>query len=173
MRVTPAVAVLTAMIISFATSLGAQVRTGQQVRWVAAEGVQRALFREFAPAGRVIVDTPDSAVVLDPAASAIEYRNGNRTKWGSAAIGMLVGGTIGAVAGLAEGDDECRPGSWCIMMFSAGEKATMGFIGGGLLGALVGAVAIPAGRWIPLRTDASHRIALLATPGRIGARVSF
>ena len=119
-------------------------------------------------------DARKFAVVLDPAASAIEYRNGNRTKWGSAGIGLMVGATIGGVAGLASGDDVCEPGWFgCLFAYTAGEKAVMGIMGGGLLGALVGVVAIPASRWIPLRTDAGEGVALLIEPNRLGMTLRF
>ncbi len=173
MRLLPAVAVPIALIVTCVTSLAAQVRPGQPVRWIAGDSVHRALFRESAPDGRIIVDTPDSAVVLDPAARIIEYRNGNRTKWGSAGIGLMAGGLLGAISGLAGGDDTCRGGGWCILSYTAEQKAVLGFVGGGMIGAIVGVVAIPASRWTQLRTGSDATVALLVEPRRLGVAVRF
>ena len=53
-------------------------------------------------------------------------------------IGGLTGGTLGIFAGLASGDDECRRGEFCIFELSAGDKAVLGALGGGLLGGAAG-----------------------------------
>jgi hypothetical protein len=60
----------------------------------------------------------------------------------AAAIGM---GT-GMITGLISGDDEgMNEGSWCILCMTAGEKAAVygmvGIVGGGMIGAIIGAVA--------------------------------
>src|SRR5436190_1142308 len=53
---------------------------------------------------------------------------------------------LGAVAGLASGDDHCpssgsfSSGSWCFFRFSAQEKAGLGAVGLGLVGMLVGGI---------------------------------
>lgn len=56
-------------------------------------------------------------------------------------LGAIGGAAAGAIIGFADGDDVCD-GYWCIMLFSAEEKAALGaFTGifpGGLIGALVG-----------------------------------
>jgi hypothetical protein len=53
------------------------------------------------------------------------------------AIGALAGVLGGAFLGYASGDDQCT--GWCIR-FTAADKAKMGAVGLGVLGALVGAI---------------------------------
>jgi hypothetical protein len=59
-------------------------------------------------------------------------------------IGLLIGAAGGAIVGYADGDDECPPEGWCILTFTAGEKALLGgmFFGGvgGLVGGVIGLV---------------------------------
>lgn len=51
--------------------------------------------------------------------------------------GVITGGAIG----LASGDDQCPPSlDWCFFRFSAREKAVLGAVGLGAMGALTGAV---------------------------------
>lgn len=52
-------------------------------------------------------------------------------------IGGLIGGGAGMVAGFASGDDPPNQ----LLAFSAGEKAMMGFVGGGVVGVVVGGIA--------------------------------
>lgn len=57
-------------------------------------------------------------------------------------FGALSGAMLGAIIGFADGDDVCEPGSWCILQFSAEEKAAVGattaIIPGLAVGALIG-----------------------------------
>ncbi len=55
-------------------------------------------------------------------------------------IGALVGAGIGVVAGFASGDDKCDEESWCILTFTAEEKAAFGGILLGMTGGLVGLI---------------------------------
>jgi hypothetical protein len=57
------------------------------------------------------------------------------------AWGAVSGALIGGVYGYSQGDDECNDDGFCILEFSAGEKATFGAIGFGAVGALVGLLA--------------------------------
>lgn len=85
------------VLTTTSSGLHAQAQPGQDVRWKADHVTRRAVFREVLPGGRILVDLTDSTIVLDPAATEIEYRNGSRTTWGSAGIGIAVGGLIGVV----------------------------------------------------------------------------
>lgn len=62
-----------------------------------------------------------------------------------AAVGALTGFGLGAMIGLASGDDECPQGSICIYQATAGEKALGGGIvlsgGGALIGLIIGSVS--------------------------------
>ncbi len=175
MRTALSMTTLVLLVLTTTSSgLHAQAKSGQVVRWRVDYVTRRAVFREVLPGGRILVSMADSAIVLDPAATEIEYRNGSRTKWGSAGIGLAVGGLIGATAGFASGDDECSPGWFgCLFAYTAGEKAGAGAVAGGFLGGLVGLVFIPASKWIPLRTDAGPSAALLVEPHRLGVSMRF
>lgn len=157
------------VLTTTASGLHGQARPGQVVRWRADYLTRRAVLREVLPDGRIVVGLADSAIVLDPAATEIEYRNGNRTKIRSTGIGFAVGGILGAVAGSASGDDD--PGSF--YSYTAGEKAAAGFVFGGLVGGLIGLVFIPASSWIPLRTDTGPGVTLLVEPQRLGLSMRF
>jgi len=65
-------------------------------------------------------------------------------------VGLLAGAGIGALLGFASGDDTCPSGGWCILQYSAGEKAMMGAVAfgafGGVAGLLLGAIA-PTDVW--------------------------
>ena len=57
--------------------------------------------------------------------------------------GALIGFAVGAITGLIDGDDEgLNDGSWCILCFTAAEKAMilggLGTVAGGLTGTLIG-----------------------------------
>ena len=54
-------------------------------------------------------------------------------------LGFLIGGTSGALLGIASGDD-IKKGTFAIFSFSAGEKACMGALALGLLGTLAGGI---------------------------------
>jgi len=87
----------------------------------------------------------------------------------AAGIGLLGGAVIGALVGLASGDDEC-----CFLNFSAGEKAvlygtalgTIGTVGGALAGA-----SSPSESWEPgAMVFGSSRVGVHLVPaGRRGA----
>jgi hypothetical protein len=55
-------------------------------------------------------------------------------------IGVGIGALTGALIGYSSGDDECSEDSWCILQFTAGEKAVLAGIALGGLGGLVGLV---------------------------------
>lgn len=134
-----------------ASGAGAQtIPSGAAVRWSDGATVVKARVHESAPGGKLIVQLPDGAVMsMDPRTTPMEYRTSGRTKWGNAGIGFGVGAGIGAMVGLLSGDDECGSGSFgCVLAFTAGQKAVSAGIGFGLLGAAIGALAIPAGKWV-------------------------
>ncbi|MBC5775578.1 hypothetical protein H8S95_15990 [Pontibacter sp. KCTC 32443] len=53
-------------------------------------------------------------------------------------IGALGGAALGALIGYASGDDTCESGSWCMVLFSAEDKAMVGSILGILPGMGIG-----------------------------------
>lgn len=162
-----ALSMTTLVLLALTTTssgLHAQAQPGQDVRWKADHVTRRAVFREVLPGGRILVDLADSAMVLDPGATEIEYRNGSRTRSESAAIGFMVAGAVGAVVGYSDGDD------WVL---TAEEKAAGFFVLVGAAGAIVGAIALPVSKWIPLRTDARPAVALLVEPQRLGVSLRF
>jgi hypothetical protein len=75
-------------------------------------------------------------------------------------LGFLGGAVIGAMLGFADGDDKCVEGQWCIFDLSASDKAVLGGVlmggVGAAIGGLVGA-ARPGERWqkVPVRRVAA------------------
>ena len=58
-----------------------------------------------------------------------------------AALGAFSGAMLGMVLGFASGDDKCSPQQWCILQFSAGQKAGFAAIGLGSVGLIAGTIA--------------------------------
>lgn len=69
----------------------------------------------------------------------IKYRKRNSPGKG-ALLGAVGGALAGAILGYASGDDRCEPGTWCIFVYSAEEKATMGAVLGILPGLGIGTI---------------------------------
>jgi hypothetical protein len=119
------------------------LEVGSRVRVTSsAEGLKRAV-------GGVAHLTRDSVTVRFPGGSVHDVAlNGDATLeisvrrrhpvLESTGVGLLAGAGIGALIGLASGDDTCPSGSWCILQFSAGEKAEMGAVAFGVLGGVAG-----------------------------------
>jgi hypothetical protein len=91
---------------------------------------------------------------------SVEVSGGKRSRPAAigrgAGFGALLGASVGAVLGFADGDDECAEGNWCIIQFSAADKAVMGGLAVGVLGGAVGGIlgaANPGERWqrVPIR----------------------
>lgn len=92
---------------------------------------------------------------------SLEVRTGRRSAgaafWQGTGIGLVIGGALGAILGLADGDDP--PG---FFSQTAGEKAAMLGIGFGLIGAAIGgirALIVGTDRWqsVPLPEIAKRR----------------
>jgi hypothetical protein len=73
-------------------------------------------------------------------------RNGSVKK--GALIGLVSGALTGIIIGHAAGDDQCD--GFCVMSFSAGDKAAMAGIGLGILGVSVGAIAGSSRKYFPI-----------------------
>ncbi len=90
-----------------------------------------------------------------------------------AGIGLLVGAATGAVIGLASGDDpSCSGSGWFCWRFTAEEKAALGAVGLGGLGAVIGLIAGAASgseRWEKVPLD---RVRVSVGPQRDG-RLGF
>jgi hypothetical protein len=110
---------------------------------------------------RLSVDTlwlrsgADSVVVPLRLLQRLDVPRGSRSNFGRGlAIGALSGTVLGALAGLASGDDPPCGDAWFCWRWSAGDKAEMGAVGFGVLGAVVGGIAGAATRserWVRLR----------------------
>lgn len=110
--------------------------------------------------GELVLEGADGREVRIPHArlSRLDVDRGPRSRGSGALKGLAIGGgagiIAGAVVGYASGDDECDPGSWCIMTMTAGQKAGVGAVVlgsvGGAVGAAFGAVS-PGRRWEGLR----------------------
>jgi hypothetical protein len=92
------------------------------------------------------------------------------------ALGGLSGAALGVVTGLASGDDRCPEGNFCLLLFTAKDKAVLegiafgglGLLLGGLLGALVGSHDV-------YELDSTHmpRISASVAPGHAGGGLSW
>ncbi|MEO7733866.1 MAG: hypothetical protein ABIY55_23075 [Kofleriaceae bacterium] len=121
--------------------------------------------------------SPGRGAIIDPAdmRGYATFRHGRGLAEGIA-VGGLTGVAVGAVLGFASGDDACAPESFCILRFSAGEKAGIGaFVLGSVgvaVGALVGAVA--GSRDVhELDTEYVPRVTASLTPGHAGGALSW
>lgn len=138
---------------------GGVLRPGDRVRVEAP--TQSGIYRVTALADEVLVlEASDGHEVRIPYAglSRLLVDRGPGSRRSSAMKGFAIGGLAGVVgggvSGFASGDDECRPSSWCLFVWSAEEKAVMGAVIAGSLGALVGAAiggVSPGRRWESLR----------------------
>jgi hypothetical protein len=92
-------------------------------------------------------------------------------------IGALAGASFGAILGYAAGDDECNAddGHWCILTFTAGEKAVLsGILLGGLGGLLGGVVGLAHGSRDEYSYGEQVRVIPTGPPGStVGMTVTF
>jgi hypothetical protein len=92
-------------------------------------------------------------------------------------LGVLIGGTIGALAFYSSGDDECNgegEGQWCLFTLSAEEKAVLGGIALGGVGGLIGLVVGAAAGSTTIYEDGDTRITPIAPQGSTaGVTVTF
>ena len=138
-------------------------RTADGVRWV-----QRTPHEGGAGAPAVIVDG-------DAIRSYTTVSHGRGALEGLA-LGAASGIAAGVAIGLASGDDHCNPDSFCILQFSAGDKAiiggaVLGSIGLGL-GALLGA-AIGSRDVYERDSGVVPGMSVMVAPGRAGGALSW
>lgn len=92
------------------------------------------------------------------------------------AIGGLGGAVLGAGLGFAAGDDHCTSNSFCILQFSAEDKAVLaGIVWGSIglgLGALIG-VAIGSRDVYEVDTGFVPRVSASVAPGRAGGALTW
>jgi hypothetical protein len=124
---------------------------------------------------RLVVGTEDAGRIAVPrlAITSLEESHGRHSRGSrvlkGAGIGLATGAALGLIIGFGSGDDTCRPGEYCLLLFDAGDKATMGAAGLGVIGGAVGALAglaLPRDRWE--RVDAP-RLRLSVAPVPRGA----
>lgn len=90
--------------------------------------------------------------------------------------GGLGGVAVGALLGLASGDDKCSEQSFCLFKFSAGTKAVLGGAVLGGFGAALGALfgALTGSRDVyELDSSSGPRVTTTIGPGRAGAGLSW
>ena len=95
--------------------------------------------------GTVVVSVNGVVVPSNSLREVVRKRRGRGALQG-AGIGVLVGGTLGAIAGYYRDDKPCPPGDGCLLNFDDNGKdgaiftgAILGFTGA-IVGAIVGAV---------------------------------
>lgn len=120
-------------------------RYGEDVNVVLATGMGIDARVEQTPTGFVLRDTQGNVVPYESVGSVEHVSHGMGALEGLG-LGVLIGGGVGAVSGLASGDDRCddTENECDVFNFTAGEKAILFgiLIGGvgGLVGLAVGAV---------------------------------
>lgn len=152
--------------------------SGQVVRWYLAGGWQVGRLTEAAtPATPLLVRPRNSGSIVTLAwdTPGLQYEARKGRKGRGALIGAGIGAGLGLFIGLASGDDQCGSGDFCILQFSAGEKAVLGAAVFAPLGALIGALAAPGTKWAPLTPDAARpgRITFILAPTRAGIRIGI
>lgn len=165
---------LLALLIGLPNALTAQaagpVHEGDRVR--VRYGSERGVFRvvQLEAEGLVLRRSEASEPMHLPydRVRELEIDRGPRSRGSGALRGLLWGGLGGVVGGgvigFVSGDDECDPGSWCILEFTAGEKAAIGAV---MLGGIGGASGIVIGALLPGRHWES-----VAVPIEVGAEPS-
>jgi hypothetical protein len=120
----------------------------------------------------VEVTIPRAAVVQLDVSLGRSKRSGRGV---SALGGMAIGGAAGMVVGLASGDDKCSPGEWCLLTFSATDKAVMYGVPLAVLGGIIGALTGggKGERWERVQSSSSSKAKVTVRPlGRMGLSVS-
>lgn len=133
----------------------------------------RGLSSKGAAIGALVGGGLGVAAELGPAGIAFGAGVGALLGTGSSArkgagIGLLVGAATGAVIGFASGDDTSSCSGWFCLRFTAEEKAVLGAVGLGGLGAVIGLIAGAASgseRWQEVSLD---RVRVSLGPQRDG-----
>ena len=111
-----------------------KVETRSGAELVAHVDVTPAVYGLRLPDGQVVpFEQVSKVVAVDRGRGALE----------GLGLGALIGAGVGVIGGFASGDDECDEdgGDWCILTFTAEQKAVLlGLVFGGL-GGMVGLVA--------------------------------
>jgi len=101
----------------------------------------------------------------------LEVSLGKQRHMNDAAVGLVVGAAVGALAGYATGESDCSHEFFC---FDRNATALIGAVGFGGVGGIIGLVkgVIPTESWerVPLQ---ARRVSLVAAPGGRGAGLNF
>jgi hypothetical protein len=146
--------------------------------WVVVETYDHQTVDAVAVAASDGVTFTNDTVLLGPGqvAKVTEIRRGRGAAEG-AGIGFVAGAAVGAALGFADGDDECDENGhgWCILVFSAGEKAILGGFVLGTIGSLVGlVVGVATGSKFVYSYGDQVRVTPTGPPGSMGgATITF
>lgn len=109
--------------------------------------------KSFLAKGKVVASYQLQVIPIATIES-IKYRKRNRLTKGTL-LGVAGGAAAGAILGYAQGDDVCEPGAWCILEFSAEDKAVLGAILGIMPGMSIGLLLGSSRETIPINGNQS------------------
>ena len=114
-------------------------------------------------------------IVPAPTVTRVEISRRASRKRRGAVVGGLVGLGVGAVVGLAAGDDCGGPNAPTLVCIDRGSTALAAGLTGGLVGAVIGALVAPGERWDTVEKK-GLRVSLSPLLGRhrtLGVRVTL
>jgi hypothetical protein len=93
-------------------------------------------------------------------------------------LGAAAGGAVLAVVAVLDGPDPCQPQRFCLVLFSAPERAVMGLALGAMIGAPAGLLIdlfLPSSRTVYRAPGLPAQLSLapILTPGAIGGRAAI
>lgn len=140
------------ILIALTLSTAAPLSSQQVVRWQSAGYTVQGKVESIAPSGLLTVNAGSDVLVLvspDTVPSLSVRKGGSLSRGTNAGIGAVIGSGVGLMLGVMASGHSCNPTEWCLEIISPAE-ATMALAAmGAVAGAIIGAIVVPAARWVP------------------------